>query len=220
MKGNMMTIERRVGHDRRRRPRRRHGVPVPISKKCRGEHLIRRRLAENLRYYKLRSIIPSQTSKKIRSRDDEDEVKAATNTTPLRVSTLSPNLMTQEEQVVLAVEIEEYEPCCSTSSRSTEVIFENPEEPFVPTITIREMEGNSLLINAVVNKNVSLTSNLFRIFEEEENKIVVLFENQYRTESNASHTIHLDVQPDYDVGTLEKKLCAWAGETTLLRRFN
>ncbi|KAK9126565.1 hypothetical protein Scep_015411 [Stephania cephalantha] len=222
MKGNMMTIERRLGHDRRRRPRRRHGVSVPISKKCRGEHLIRRRLAENLRYYKLRSIIPSQTSKKIRSRDDEDEdeVRAATNTTRLQVSTLSPNLKIQEEQVVLVVEREECEPCCSTSNRSTEVIFENPEEPFVPTIAIREMEGNSLLINAVVNKNVSLTSNLFRIFEEEENKIVVLFENQYRTESNASHTIHLDVQPDYDVGTLEKKLCAWAGETTLLRRFN
>ncbi|KAK9153856.1 hypothetical protein Sjap_001336 [Stephania japonica] len=210
MKDNMMTMtmERRLRHERRRRPQHcRHGVPVPIRKKCR-QHLILRRLTENLRYYKLRSLIPSQSSKKIRSHDDEDGFKAATNTTSL-VSTrpLSPNLKIQEE---------ECKPCCT--SKSTEVIFENPEEPFVPTITIRKMEG-SLLINAVVLKHVALTSNLFRIFEEEE-KIGVLFENHYRTESKASHTIHLDVQLDYDVCTLEKKLCAWAGESTLLRRFN
>ncbi|KAK9158666.1 hypothetical protein Scep_005240 [Stephania cephalantha] len=82
--------------------------------------------------------------------------------------------------------------------------------PFVPSIEIRTIEG-SLLINTVVLKEVSLTSALFRVLEDE--KLDIVFENQYRSETKAFHTIQVRVEPDYNIDGLVRKLGVWAKQT-------
>ncbi|OVA17952.1 hypothetical protein BVC80_1835g355 [Macleaya cordata] len=83
--------------------------------------------------------------------------------------------------------------------------------PFKPSIKILRME-DSIQISSIVQKDISLTSTLFGVLEEE--KLDILFENQYRTETKVAHTIQVRVKPGYDVDALEKKLRTWAGYST------
>ncbi|KAK1308601.1 hypothetical protein QJS10_CPA09g01850 [Acorus calamus] len=80
---------------------------------------------------------------------------------------------------------------------------------FVPSIKLKRMD-NSLIINTVVLKEVSLTSKLFKLLEEEELDIV--FANEYRTESKVVHTIQVNSYSEVDVDAFEEKLCLWAGK--------
>lgn len=82
----------------------------------------------------------------------------------------------------------------------TEIIFEEggfddedeerPITPFVPWIKIKQME-ESFLITTMVHKEVALTSNLFRIMEEE--RLDIVFENQCRTKTKVSHTLQVSI---------------------------
>lgn len=62
------------------------------------------------------------------------------------------------------------------------------EKAIEPSIKIKRMDS-CLLISAVVLKDVALSSSLFRLIEEE--KLDVIFENQYRTETKVSHTLQV-----------------------------
>ncbi|KAJ8622778.1 hypothetical protein MRB53_031307 [Persea americana] len=73
---------------------------------------------------------------------------------------------------------------------------------------------DSLLISTVVLKDVALSSSLFRLLEEE--KLNIIFENQYRTETKVSHTLQVRVPLEYDVDVLERKLQKWARTGTHL----
>lgn len=64
------------------------------------------------------------------------------------------------------------------------------EKAFVPSIKTKRMD-DSLLISTVVLKDVALSSSLFRLLEEE--KLNIIFENQYRTETKVSHTLQVIV---------------------------
>ncbi|KAI3966892.1 hypothetical protein MKX01_009009 [Papaver californicum] len=79
---------------------------------------------------------------------------------------------------------------------------------FVPSIKIKVME-DLILISTIVLKKVASTSSLFRILEEE--KLDIVFENQYRTESIVAHTIQVRIQPEYNIQVLEDRLRMWAG---------
>ncbi|MCL7026887.1 hypothetical protein MKW94_021283 [Papaver nudicaule] len=83
---------------------------------------------------------------------------------------------------------------------------------FMPSIKIRKIMEDSILIDTVVQKDVALTSTLFAILEEE--KLDIVFEHQYRTEIEVSHTIQVKVQPGYNLNVLENKLRTWAGIST------
>ncbi|KAI3997757.1 hypothetical protein MKX01_007644 [Papaver californicum] len=88
------------------------------------------------------------------------------------------------------------------------------EYEFMPSINIQKITEDSILIDTVVQKDVSLTSTLFGVLEEEK-KLDIVFERQYRiTETLVSHTIQVKVQPDYDLHDLEIKLCTWARFST------
>ncbi|KAI3996718.1 hypothetical protein MKX01_041018 [Papaver californicum] len=98
----------------------------------------------------------------------------------------------------------------SSSSSSTSL---SSRLQFMPSIKIRKITDDSILIDTVVEKDVSLTSTLFGVLEEE--KLDIVFERQYRiTETQVSHTIQVKVQPDYDLHDLENKLRTWAGFST------
>ncbi|XXG83645.1 hypothetical protein AAC387_Pa10g1349 [Persea americana] len=87
------------------------------------------------------------------------------------------------------------------------------EKAFVPSIKTKRMD-DSLLISTVVLKDVALSSSLFRLLEEE--KLNIVFENQYRTETKVSHTLQVRVPLEYDVDVLERKLKKWARTGTHL----
>ncbi|KAK9124107.1 hypothetical protein Sjap_013709 [Stephania japonica] len=82
---------------------------------------------------------------------------------------------------------------------------------FVPSIKIKRMKDQSILISTVVVKDVALTSDLFKLLEDE--KLDVASESQYRTETRVAHTVQVKVPEGYDIDALEKKLCTWAGNT-------
>ncbi|KAK9124106.1 hypothetical protein Sjap_013708 [Stephania japonica] len=124
-------------------------------------------------------------------------------------STTTPIMKTEADEVsscYFTIDFESDEESSSSSSSSS-----SQPRPFVPSIEIRTMEG-ALLINAVVLKEVSLTSALFRVLEEE--KLDIVFENQYRSETKACHTIQVRVEPDYNIDSLARKLGVWAGKKT------
>ncbi|KAF5197339.1 hypothetical protein FRX31_013074 [Thalictrum thalictroides] len=87
---------------------------------------------------------------------------------------------------------------------------ENSSKPFVPKVRTKNLDADSLLIETLVLKDVALTSCLFRILEEE--KLEIVFEHQYRTETKVSHTLQVKVQEGYNIEALEMKLCTWAGK--------
>ncbi|PIA37143.1 hypothetical protein AQUCO_03000011v1 [Aquilegia coerulea] len=94
------------------------------------------------------------------------------------------------------------------------VDIESDEEiskPFVPSVKIKKFD-DSVLIETLALKDVALTSGLFRILEDE--KLEILFENQYRTETIVAHTLQVKLQPGYNIEALEMKLCVWAGKPT------
>ncbi|XP_010243194.1 PREDICTED: uncharacterized protein LOC104587334 [Nelumbo nucifera] len=90
-----------------------------------------------------------------------------------------------------------------------EIEIDDESQPFAPSVKIRRID-NTLLISTIVLKDVALSSSLFSILEEE--KLDIVFENQYRTEHTVAHTVQVKVQPDYDINELEMKLCRWAGK--------
>ncbi|KAF5194374.1 hypothetical protein FRX31_016043 [Thalictrum thalictroides] len=86
-------------------------------------------------------------------------------------------------------------------------------KPFVPKVRIKKLD-DSLLIETLVLKDVALTSRLFLILEEE--KLEIVFEHQYRTQTKVSHKLQVKVQDGYNIEALEMKLCMWAGTPTKL----
>ncbi|KAF5203508.1 hypothetical protein FRX31_006905 [Thalictrum thalictroides] len=114
------------------------------------------------------------------------------------------------EEVIVFERSEEYHRNCNIISEDDDE--DRSKQLFVPTIKLKKMNNDSILIDTMVLKNVSLTSDLFRILEEE--KLDILFENQYRTETKVAHTLQVKVQQGYNIATLEEKLCLWAGKLT------
>lgn len=88
----------------------------------------------------------------------------------------------QEEEEEIEEEEDEEE------EKEEEDMVDVTQEAFVPSIKIKRME-KALLISTVVLKHVALSSGLFRLLEEE--KLDLIFENQYRTETKVSHTIQV-----------------------------
>ncbi|KAK9153859.1 hypothetical protein Sjap_001339 [Stephania japonica] len=166
------------------------------------EEQILKQIREYVLYTRLRSLIPPTLPSEIKGSENvATEIELERNEAPERDS--------DEETGVTGRGSEENigcgEGCCS-------VVFESEEdtEEFVPSVNIRVLE-DSLLISTVVDKNIALASDLFRILEEED-EIDIVFENQYRTESRVAYTIQVKLLPNYNVELLEKKLCRWAGK--------
>ncbi|KAI3917196.1 hypothetical protein MKW92_050850 [Papaver armeniacum] len=138
--------------------------------------------------------------------DGYDEESGCSKLPPIQYdgTAATPNTVTRE----CDVDLESYEgilsPSFSLSSSSSLRIM--------PSIKIRKIREDSILIDTVVRKDVSPTSTLFGVLEEE--KLDIIFERQYRTETQVSHTIQVKVQPDYDLHDLENKLRTWAGFST------
>ncbi|KAI3926144.1 hypothetical protein MKW98_028280 [Papaver atlanticum] len=129
---------------------------------------------------------------------------AATHNTVTRGEQMNPeNIMMMQMP-----EYESYEEILSPPSTSSW----SSRLQFMPSIKIRKITEDSILIDTVVQKDVSPTSTLFGVLEEE--KLDIVFERQYRTETQVSHTIQVKVQPDYDLHDLEYKLRTWAGFST------
>ncbi|KAG9449538.1 hypothetical protein H6P81_009503 [Aristolochia fimbriata] len=204
------------GNDKRAPPNLLAGVRAVIIRKNSPEALILRRIREYLLFSKLRSLVP-----------------------PLQFETRAPSPNPNSSEGVMEYEPERDEiPVgdsdednaeTSTESETTstrdkasedaeeEVLFEEEDEkdgtgaekPFVPSIKIKRTD-DALFISTIVLKDVALTSLLFHILEEE--KLDIVYENQYRTETKVAHTIQVRVGADYDADALEKKLCIWAGK--------
>ncbi|KAK9126567.1 hypothetical protein Scep_015413 [Stephania cephalantha] len=169
------------------------------------EEQILKQIKEYVLYTRLRSLVPPTLPSEIKgSGNVATEIELDCEEVPERES---------DEESTAGVrgrgsdgEIGCGEGCCR-------VVFESEEEDteeFVPSVKIRVLE-ESLLISTIVDKDIALASELFRILEEE-NEIDIVFENQHRTESRVAYTIQVKVLPDYNVELLEKKLCRWAGK--------
>ncbi|KAF9594173.1 hypothetical protein IFM89_028830 [Coptis chinensis] len=186
-------------------------------KKSLQQHLILSRLRKDLLYSKLRSLIPSQ------------EVKPSEAATELELEPYEiPAERDYDEEYFnppnasngFLTNIDRLENKRSNEDDKTSgytVLFESEEDeeetlkPFVPSIKLDRMEG-SILISTIVLKEVSLTSALFALLEEE--KLDIVSENQYRTETKVAHTIQLNVPPGYNIDELERRLCIWARKPT------
>ncbi|XP_043699806.1 uncharacterized protein LOC122650456 [Telopea speciosissima] len=115
-----------------------------------------------------------------------------------------PSLLLQSEE-----KDEEEEDDDDDGNYKIEVEVEDESKPFVPSIKIIRSDV-SLLISTIVLKDISLTSTLFHILEQEE--LQIDYETQYRSDTKVSHTIKVNMRPGYDVDELEKKLWRWAGK--------
>ncbi|XP_026405563.1 uncharacterized protein LOC113300575 isoform X2 [Papaver somniferum] len=138
--------------------------------------------------------------------DDHNGGTAATPNTITRVERMNP-------EDIMMMQMREYEadePYKEILSASTSSLSSRLQ--FMPSIKIRKKTEDSILIDTVVQKDVSPTSTLFGVLEEE--KLDIVFERQYRTETQVSHTIQVKVRPDYDLHDLENKLRTWAGFST------
>ncbi|RZC62109.1 hypothetical protein C5167_023847 [Papaver somniferum] len=128
----------------------------------------------------------------------------------------TPNTVTRGEQMnpenIMMMEMPEYESYEGILSPPSTSSLSSRLDQFLPSIKIRKITEDSILIDTVVQKDVSPTSTLFCVLEEE--KLDIVFERQYRTETQVSHTIQVKVQPDYDLHDLEYKLRTWAGFPT------
>ncbi|OVA19489.1 hypothetical protein BVC80_9057g70 [Macleaya cordata] len=148
------------------------------------------------------------------SRDSDEEIDHNYNEPAAANTATSSSSLVRNENLVQIAEREEDE--------HTIVEFESEDDdddddeggngssslkPFVPSIKIKKME-TTVLINTIVLKEVALTSTLFKILEEEE-KLDIVSENQYRTETKVAHTIQVKVEPEYNIDGLEKKLHKW-----------
>ncbi|KAI3856198.1 hypothetical protein MKX03_027780 [Papaver bracteatum] len=133
---------------------------------------------------------------------------AATPNTVTRGEIMNPeNIMMMQMR-----ENEVDEPYKEISSPSFSSSSSSSRLQFMPSIKIRKITEDSIQIDTVVQKDVSPTSTLFGVLEEE--KLDIAFGRQYRTETQVSHTIQVKVQPHYDLYDLENKLRTWAGYST------
>ncbi|KAJ4978096.1 hypothetical protein NE237_008876 [Protea cynaroides] len=191
---------------------------VPISKNS-PEHLLFRRLRQRLLFAKPRSLIPPQAFQQVRTFGTCEQEK----TTEVKVESHEIPQGDSDEDMEAA-------PSASSSGAASsaapapalldddedndgkykiEVEVEDESKPLVPSIQIIKSEA-SLLISTIVLKDMSLSSTLFQILEQEE--LQIDYENQYRSEKKVSHNIKVNVRPGYDVDQLEKKLWRWAGK--------
>ncbi|XP_031501707.1 uncharacterized protein LOC116265294 [Nymphaea colorata] len=76
-------------------------------------------------------------------------------------------------------------------------------EDFVPTIKVRKMDG-PLLISTVIQKEVALSSNLFRLLENEH--LSIIFEHQCPTKTKVRNTFQVRVPPEMDIDASKAKL--------------
>ncbi|KAK9127559.1 hypothetical protein Syun_016356 [Stephania yunnanensis] len=180
---------------------------VMISKKKDyPEEQILKQIKEYVLYTRLRSLVPPTLPSEIKGSENvATEIELDCEEAPERESDEESNGGVRGRGS--DGEIGCGEGCCRVVFESEE---EDVTEEFVPSVKIRVLE-ESLLISTIVDKDIALASELFRILEEE-NEIDIVFENQYRTESRVAYTIQVKVLPDYKVELLEKKLCRWAGK--------
>ncbi|XP_068643363.1 uncharacterized protein [Aristolochia californica] len=183
------------------------GVRAVIIRKNSPEALILHRVQEYLLFSKLRSLVPPLKSEMPpRNPSPEGVVEYEPSRDEL------PAGDSDEENAEISTNLQITSHRNESNEEEDEVLFEEEteaEKPFVPSIKIKRMV-DALLISTIVLKDVALTSALFRILEEE--KLDILYENQYRTETKVAHTIQVRVGTEYDAVALEKKLCLWAGK--------
>ncbi|KAK1265871.1 hypothetical protein QJS04_geneDACA000267 [Acorus gramineus] len=168
-----------------------------------GETLIRkrsrtlRRLKEYLLYRKLRSLVspPNTYENEIQSTNmDEEEIKSADRTGDEGVE------------------------ACKSSECDDDVDVDYGEDDdddeweFVPSVKLKRMD-TSLLISAVVLKDVALSSKLFQLLEEQ--KLDIVFANQYRTETKVSHTIQVNLHSENEMVAFKERLYLWAGKKNM-----
>ncbi|RWR94787.1 hypothetical protein CKAN_02409700 [Cinnamomum micranthum f. kanehirae] len=186
------------------------GIRVAVKRKNSPTDLLLRQLREYYLYSKLRSLLPrEQPLEEISSSIEGDQV-ATEYEPPIHEipggdsdeeSAIAIPPQQEEEQEKEKQEEEDEE------GEEEEEMVDVTQEAFVPSIKIKRME-KALLISTVVLKHVALSSGLFRLLEEE--KLDLIFENQYRTETKVSHTIQVRTPSEYDVDALEIKLQTWA----------
>ncbi|XP_042485862.1 uncharacterized protein LOC122066106 [Macadamia integrifolia] len=180
-------------------------VRAVLIRKNSPEDLLLRRLRQHLLFAKLRSLIPPQPFQMMEEETNVAPLASSSSTTP--TPALAPRLLQcegkNEEEEVDDDDDED------DGNYKIEVEVEDESKPFMPSIKIIKSEV-SLLISTVVLKDISLTSTLFHLLEQEE--LQIDYETQYRSETKVSHTIKVTVRPGYDVDELEKKLWRWAGK--------
>ncbi|KAL5995215.1 hypothetical protein ACLOJK_025273 [Asimina triloba] len=192
------------------------GVRAVLIRKDSPEDLLLRRLKEYLLYSKLRALLPSQSAADMRRIQESSpphqramEYEPEPHEIPARDSddeNSSGGVPAESRKVDEhgGGDDDDFEYAVLDSNAD-----EKSEKAFVPSIKIKKMDSNLLLISTIVLKNVALSSVLFRLLEEE--KLDIVCENQYRTETKVSHTIQVNLcSEDYDVGALELRLGAWA----------
>ncbi|XP_010267270.1 PREDICTED: uncharacterized protein LOC104604568 [Nelumbo nucifera] len=182
---------------------------VLITRRNSPQDLILRRLRRYLLYCKLRSLIPPNLQLRTEGGlGGANGVEVEHHETQLGDSS-------DEENCSIEMGLDDSGKSHGNNQKEnhnkkgTEEDDDQELQPFVPSIKFTRFDS-SLLISTVVLKDIALTSVLFHILEEE--KLAIVSENQYRTETKVSHTVLVRVKPDYDVDELEKKLCRWAGK--------
>ncbi|XP_049936931.1 uncharacterized protein LOC116266221 [Nymphaea colorata] len=189
------------------------GKPLPAVRylgirRPRSDRLLLHRLHQNILYLKLRSLLPVSDGRK------PSEVLPAPGELPRGV--FSNDESKGERRGPCLLETKESNGSCNEEEVDDDgdnnSFIENSEEEearledFVPTIKVRKMAG-SLLISTVIQKEVALSSNLFRLLENED--LSIIFEHQYRTKTKVCHTIRVRVPPEMDIDAFKAKLEAW-----------
>ncbi|KAJ8619721.1 hypothetical protein MRB53_028250 [Persea americana] len=181
------------------------GIRVAVIRKNSPRDILLRQLREYFLYSKLSSLLPrGQPLEEISSSIEGDQV--ATEYEP-PIHEIPGGDSDEERAIAIPPQQEEEQEQEEEEDEKEEDMVDVTQEAFVPSIKIKRME-KALLISTVVLKHVALSSGLFRLLEEE--KLDLLFENQYRTETKVSHTIQVRMPSEYDVDALETKLQTWA----------
>lgn len=190
-----------------------NGVRGPTIRKNSPGDLILRRLGEYSLFSKPRSILPPFQSIQTGFSSSGAQAQLVSEYVISPDESLGESRVEEDENVVSDNEgesIVESEKGKSEEEENYEVYIEDDEarvEAFVPSIKIKRMD-TAVIISTLVVKDVALSSALFRLLEQE--KLNIVYESQYRTQTKVSHTIQVKVQPEYDVDALEKKLLTWA----------
>ncbi|XP_058077311.1 uncharacterized protein LOC131225738 [Magnolia sinica] len=189
------------------------GVRALLIRKNSPAELLLNRLREYLLYSKLRSLLPSQPFEVKRLKEIPMEYEPAPHEIPGRDS--------DDENTSGPAEASRAEDSSQSQGEDFDYALESDEEKeknsgpgktFIPSIKIKKLDS-TLLISTVVLKDVALSSALFRLLEEE--KLDIVYENQYRTETKVVHTIQVNLPSEgLDIDDLEQKLQAWAARRT------